>query len=67
MAFISGKQGNKDHLLRGTKTILADREHKKTNFRFLGNRGTGTPLGGPHMYIVFRQAGIFLVQNMNRP
>ena len=25
---------------RGTKTILGNREHKKTNFRLLGNRGT---------------------------
>ena len=43
----------------GTKTILGNREHKKTNFRFLGNRGTSQfisgeqgnmnphPLGGP--------------------
>ena len=23
---------------RGTKTILGNREHKKTNFRFLGNK-----------------------------
>ena len=38
---------------RGTKTILGNREHKKTHFRFLGkdeqanlfqgNKGTGTP------------------------
>ena len=27
-------EGNKE-----TKTILGNREHKKTNFRFLGNRG----------------------------
>ena len=43
--------------MRGTKTILGNREHKKTNFRFLGNRGTiqfisgeqgnRYPLGGP--------------------
>ena len=26
---------------RGTKTILRNREHKKTIFQFLGNRGTG--------------------------
>ena len=42
---------------RGTKTILGNREHKKTNFQFLGNRGTSqfisgeqgdrNPLGGP--------------------
>ena len=43
--------------MRGTKTILGSREHKKTHFRFLGNRGTSQfisgeqgnryPLGGP--------------------
>ena len=44
---------------RGTKTILGNREHKKTNLDFWGtgeqanlfqgNKGTGTPtsLGGP--------------------
>ena len=56
-AFILGEQGNKGQILRGTKTILGNREHKKTNFRFLGNRGTSQfisgeqgnryPLGGP--------------------
>ena len=41
--FISGEQGNKGQILRGNrgrKTILGNREHKKTNFRFWGNRGT---------------------------
>ena len=41
--------------MRGTKTILGNREHKKIHFRFLGNRGTSQfisgeqvpPLGGP--------------------
>ena len=43
--------------MRGTKTILGNREHKKTNFRFWGKRGTSQfisgeqgnryPLGGP--------------------
>ena len=44
---------------RGTKTILGNRELKKTNVRFLGNRGTSKfisgeqvppppPLGGPN-------------------
>ena len=43
---------------RGTKTILGNREHKKTKFRFLGNRvtsqfisgkqGNRYPLGGRH-------------------
>ena len=55
-AFISGEQGNKGQILRGTKTILGNREHKKTNFRFWGtgeqanifqgNNGTGTPWEG---------------------
>ena len=42
---------------RGTKTILGNREHKKTNFRFFwetgeqanlfqGNKGTGNPWEG---------------------
>ena len=31
---------------RGTKTILGNREHKKTNFRFLGNRGTSLFISG---------------------
>ena len=56
--FISGEQGNKGQILRGTKTILGNREHKKQMFDFLGTgeqanlfqgkKGTGTPLGGPH-------------------
>ena len=58
MSFISGEQGNKGQLLRGTMTILGNREYKKTIFDFWGtgeqanlfqgNKGTGTPLGGPH-------------------
>ena len=42
----------------GTETALGNREHKKTNFQFLGNRGTSQfisgeqgnryPLGTPH-------------------
>ena len=31
---------------RRTKTILRNREHKKTNFRFLGNRGTRKFISG---------------------
>ena len=31
---------------RGTKTILGNMEHKKTNFRFLGNRGTSQFISG---------------------
>ena len=31
---------------RGTKTILGNREHKKTNFRFLGNMGTSQFISG---------------------
>ena len=37
------RPGEKGHLFqgnRGTKTILGNKEHKKTNFRFLGSRGT---------------------------
>ena len=36
----TGEQRQKVLVNRGTKTILGNREHKKTNFRFLGNRGT---------------------------
>ena len=39
-------QGNKDQILRGTKTILGNREHKKANFRFLGNRGISQFISG---------------------
>ena len=46
MVFISGEKGNKGQILRGTKTILGNREHKKTNFRFLGNRGTSQFISG---------------------
>ena len=76
-----GEQGNKQIYLRGTgeqrpnfegnrgtKTILGNREHKKTNFRFLGNRGTSQfisgeqeiryPLGAPPRYQA-RLWGIF--------
>ena len=52
-----GEQGKKSQILRGTQIILGNMEHKKTNFRILGNRGTsqfisgnngtGTPPGGP--------------------
>ena len=31
---------------RGTKTILGNGKHKKTNFRFLGNRGTSQFISG---------------------
>ena len=62
-AFISEKQVNKGQILRerGTKTILGNREHKKTNFRFGGGGqanlfqgyiGTGIPKRGPHLYRV---------------
>ena len=30
----------------GTETILGNREHKKTNFQFLGNRGTSQFISG---------------------
>ena len=36
---------------RGTKIILGNREHRKSNFRYLGNKGTGTPPGGPLQYL----------------
>ena len=41
-AFISGEREQMPNFEgnSGTKTILGNREHKKTNFRFLGNRGT---------------------------
>ena len=39
MAFATGEQRQKFEGNRGTKTILGNREHKKTNFQFLGNRG----------------------------
>ena len=45
-AFISGGIGNKGKILRGTKTIFGNREHKKTNFRFLGKRGTSQFISG---------------------
>ena len=44
---------------RGTKSILGNREHKKTNFRFLGNKpiisgeqGNRYPLGDPRLSLV---------------
>ena len=48
--FISGEQRSNFEGDRGTKTLFGNREHKITNFRFLGNkpiyfRGTGTPMG----------------------
>ena len=45
-AFISGEQGNKGQILRGTKTILGNREHRKSNFQYLGNRGTSQFISG---------------------
>ena len=44
--FISGEQRPNFEGNRGTKTILGNREHKKTNFRFLGNRGTSQFISG---------------------
>ena len=51
--FISGERGNKCQLLRGTKAILENREHKKKwggggeqAHLFQGNKGTGTPWEG---------------------
>ena len=52
----TGEQRSNFEGNRGTKTILGNREHKKTNFRFFGtgeqanlfqgNKGTGTPWEG---------------------
>ena len=50
-AFISGGSGEQRPNFegnRGTKTILGNREHKKTIFRFLGNRGTSQFISGEH-------------------
>ena len=33
--------GEKGQILKGTNTILGNREHKKANFRFLGTGLTG--------------------------
>ena len=54
MAFISGEQRKKDQMLRGTETILGNREYKKTKFEgseeqanlFQRNKETCTPLRG---------------------
>ena len=64
--FISGEQGNKGQILRGTKTILGNREHKKTNFDFWGtgeqanlfqgNKGTSTPWEGLYDALLSREA-----------
>ena len=53
----TGEQRSNFERYRGTMTILGNMDHKKTNFRFLGNRGTsqfisgeqgnGYPTGGP--------------------
>ena len=49
---------------RGTKTILGNREHKKTNFRFLGNRGTSQFISGElgNMYPPGRASKILNIQ-----
>ena len=54
MAFISGEQRKKGHILRGAEAILGNREYKKTNFEgteeqanlFKRNKETCTPLRG---------------------
>ena len=43
MAFISGEQWNKGQILRGTKTILGNREHKENTFSIFGEQGN-TPI-----------------------
>ena len=49
--FISGEQRPNFEGNWGAKTILGNREHKKTHFHFFGNRGTREQvppsLGGP--------------------
>ena len=60
-AFISGEQGNKGQVLRGTgeqRQYCGTRNIRNQIFNFggtgeqanlfQGNKGTGTPLGGPH-------------------
>ena len=42
----TGEQRSNFEGNRGTKTILGNRKHKKTNFRFLGNRGTSQFISG---------------------
>ena len=42
----TGEQRSNFEGNRGTKTILGNREHKKTKFRFLGNRGTSQFISG---------------------
>ena len=44
--FISGEQRPNFEGNRGTKTILGNREHKKTNFRFWGNRRSSQFISG---------------------
>ena len=54
----TGKQRPNFEGNRGTKIILGNREHRKQIFDFWGtreqanllegNKGTGTPMGGPH-------------------
>ena len=49
-AFISGEQGNKSQILRG---IGEQRQYWGTGEQanlFQRNKGTGTPLGGPHCF-----------------
>ena len=52
-AFISEAQGNNDQIWRGTgeqrvqdQIFEGNRQHKKTNFRFWGNRGTSKFISG---------------------
>ena len=42
----TGEQRSNFEGNRGTKTILGNMKHKKTNFRFLGNRGTSQFISG---------------------
>ena len=44
--FISGEQGNKGQIMRGTNPILGNREHRKRFFRILGNSGSSQFISG---------------------
>ena len=48
MTFIPGEQGTKVtfSVEQGTKAILGNMEHKKNNFRFLGNKETSLFISG---------------------
>ena len=50
MSFISKEQGNKAKMYGvQAKKILGNREHKKTNFQFLANKGTSQFISRDHV------------------